>query len=85
MSSEGMFLPCDNERIKTVKEQIDRGNLEKILISQDVCFKVCLTKWGGYGYAHILENIVPGLRQVGVTEEQIHTILIENPKRFLSS
>jgi phosphotriesterase-related protein len=84
MSTEGRFIPSDNERIWALKEQISRGNLKHILISQDVCFKILLTKWGGHGYAHILENIVPRLRQDGFTEEQINTILIENPKRFLS-
>jgi phosphotriesterase-related protein len=81
---EGRFSPSDNERIKAVKEQIKRGNVEHILISQDICFKILLTKWGGHGYAHILENIVPRLRYEGLSEEQIKTILVENPKRFLS-
>ncbi len=84
MSTEGLFLPSDNERIWALKEQIRRGHLEHILISQDVCFKILLTKWGGHGYAHILQNIVPRLRQEGLTEEQIHTILVENPRRVLS-
>ena len=84
MSYEGYFIPEDTLRIRTLKEQIRRGNLERIMISQDVCFKICLTKWGGHGYAHILENIVPRLRQEGITEEQIRTILVENPKRFLA-
>jgi phosphotriesterase-related protein len=85
MSTEGMMIPSDTERIATLKEQVKRGNLKNILISQDVCFKILLTKWGGHGYAHILENIVPRLRrEAGLSEEQIHTILVENPKRFLS-
>jgi phosphotriesterase-related protein len=84
MSTEGIMIPSDNERIVTLKEQIRRGNLKRILISQDVCFKILLARWGGHGYAHILENIVPRLRREGITEEQIHTILVENPKRFLS-
>jgi phosphotriesterase-related protein len=84
MSTEGIFIPSDNERIVTLKEQIRRGNVKHILISQDVCFKICLTKWGGHGYAHILENIVPRLRREGITDEQITTILVENPGRFLS-
>jgi phosphotriesterase-related protein len=84
MSTEGIFIPSDTERIATLKEQIRRGNLERILISQDVCFKICLTRWGGHGYAHILENIVPRLRREGITDEQIQTILVENPRRFLS-
>jgi phosphotriesterase-related protein len=84
MSTEGIMIPSDNERITTLKEQIRRGNLKNILISQDVCFKILLTRWGGHGYAHILENIVPRLRREGISEEQIHTILVENPRRFLS-
>lgn len=84
MSYEGFFLPSDNERIKAVLEQAKRGNLERILISQDVCFKICLTKWGGHGYAHILENIVPGMKQEGISDDQLNMILARNPKRFLS-
>jgi len=84
MTYEGRFLPSDNDRIKAVVEQIKRGNLHRILISQDVCFKVVLTKWGGHGYAHILENIVPRLLKEGLTREEVDTILVENPKRFLS-
>ena len=71
-------------RVRTVVEQIRRGNLEHILISHDVAFKICLTRWGGFGYAHILENIVPRLLQKGVSREQIEVILVENPKRLLS-
>ncbi len=84
MSTEGIMIPSDNERIATLREQIKRGNLKNILISQDVCFKILLTRWGGHGYAHILENIVPRLRREGLSEEQLHTILVENPKRFLA-
>jgi phosphotriesterase-related protein len=84
MSFEGIFLPCDNERIDTIKEQIKRGNLKNILVSHDNCMKIKLTRWGGHGYAHILENIVPRLLREGVTSEQVETILVENPKRFLS-
>ena len=83
MSTEGFFLPSDNDRIETVVEQIRRGHLERILISHDVAFKICLTEYGGHGYGHILENIVPRFLQAGLSREQIDTILIENPKRFL--
>jgi phosphotriesterase-related protein len=84
MSTERIFLPSDNDRIKTVLEQVRRGHLERILISQDVCFKICLASYGGHGYAHILENIVPRLLDAGLSRKQVETILIENPKRFLA-
>jgi len=84
MSNKGFFMPDDGSRIIAIKEQIRRGNIERILISQDVFLKILLTKWGGHGYAHILENIVPRLIQEGLTEEQISAILVENPKRLFS-
>lgn len=84
MSFEGEFLPSDNERIEVIFEQIKRGNLEHILISHDTCMKIKLTRWGGHGYAHILENIIPRLIRKGLSREQIDILLIENPKRFLA-
>jgi phosphotriesterase-related protein len=85
MSTEGIFLPSDIQRIETVLEQIKRGHLKNILISHDVAFKICLTKWGGHGYAHILENIIPiMMNNYNMSVEEINTILLENPKRFLS-
>ena len=84
MCAEEKFLPSDGDRIKAVLEQIKRGNIEHILISQDTCFKICFTKWGGWGYAHILKHIVPRMKKAGITVEQIHKIISENPKRLLS-
>jgi phosphotriesterase-related protein len=84
MSFEDEFLPSDNERIEVILKQIKRGNLEHILISHDTCMKIKLTRWGGHGYAHILENIVPRLFKKGLSREQVDVILIENPKRFLA-
>lgn len=84
MSYEGWFLPGDGDRIKAIKEQIDRGNLEKILLSHDACFKISFKKWGGFGYSHILENIAPRFKQAGITGEQINIMVNENPKELLS-
>jgi phosphotriesterase-related protein len=84
MSFEGVFLPSDNDRIAAILDQVERGNLERILLSHDNCMKIKLTRWGGHGYAHILENIVPRLLAAGLTAEQVRTILVENPKRHLS-
>ncbi|GAI86739.1 unnamed protein product [marine sediment metagenome] len=84
MSSKGWFLKeDDNDRIRAIKRQIEMGNLKKILISQDISFKIRLTKWGGFGYSHILENICPRLKKEGLSNEEINTILIENPRKFL--
>ena len=31
-------------------------------IAQDYCFKSCLAAYGGYGYGHILKNVIPFMR-----------------------
>jgi len=83
MDHPGIFLPSDGERIRAIKELIKRGNVKNILISQDVCFKIHLTKWGGWGYGHILKHIISRFKQEGITEKQINTIMVENPMRLL--
>jgi phosphotriesterase-related protein len=68
----------------TIKALIAEGCLDKILISQDFACQLCYVKNGGYGYAHILKNVVPQLKAAGITDEQIRTILVENPKRLFA-
>ncbi len=75
--------PCDRERIEQIKDLIDEGLIGQILISQDVCLKTKLVRYGGTGYAHILCNILPQMRAREITEGQIHTMMVENPCRLL--
>lgn len=73
----------DIQRIDEIVRMIEEGYIKRILIAQDYCFKSCLAAYGGYGYAHILTNLVPFMRIKGMTDEQIHTLLVENAKNFL--
>ena len=75
--------PCDRERIEQILALIKEGYLKQILISHDIGTKVKLVHYGGGGYAHILRNMVPQMRSQGITKEQIHTIMVENPRRLL--
>lgn len=76
-------LPNDAGRINEIMALIEEGFLNQILISIDVCKKMSLCRYGGPEYAHILENVVPLMQEKGMTEDQIHTILIEKTKRML--
>lgn len=81
----GVFRrPCDRERIEQIMDLIADGYLDRILISQDICLKTKLTRYGRPGYAHILENIVPQMLARGMTHEQLHTIMTLNPARLLA-
>jgi len=76
-------LPNDHYRLNEISQLIDDGYLKQILISQDVCNKGQLCTYGGWGYDHILRDVVPVMRLKGFSEEVIHTILVENPKQLL--
>lgn len=74
----------DGKRVAAVTELCSQGYDKQIMLSQDVCFKVHLKRYGGYGYAQIVKYIVPELKYQGVNEQQINNMLIENPKRILT-
>ena len=73
----------DIEKITDIIELIEKGYLSQILIAQDFCFKCDLAAYGGYGYAHIINNLLPFMRAKGMTGEQIHALLVDNPRRLL--
>jgi phosphotriesterase-related protein len=75
-------VPNDAIRINEVMELIADGFLNQVLVSQDICYKVLLRKYGGGGYSHILKFVVPVMRAKGMIEEEINTILVENPRRI---
>lgn len=77
-------FPKDTERIEALIKLINDGYIKQILISHDTCTKTNLKSYGGFGYAHILKTIVPALRNMGLSKNEIQTLLVENPKRVLS-
>ena len=77
-------MPSDAQRIDFIKGLIADGYRERIVVSHDICFKARWVKYGGQGYAHIMENIVPRMHSKGMSEEDIQSILVENPKRVLT-
>jgi phosphotriesterase-related protein len=75
-------LGCDVQRIRDIQELIEKGYLRQILIGSDNCFKDGLKAFGGHGYAHVVENVAPLMRAMGLTAEQVDALLIENPREF---
>jgi phosphotriesterase-related protein len=78
------LFPRDPERVVGIVELISSGYLDRILLSHDICMKIELKRYAGPGYGHILRHIVPMMRRAGVSEADIDTILVENPKRMLA-
>ena len=76
-------LPNDTQRVYEIRQLIDEGYLNQILISHDICTKSRRVCYGGWGYAHISNYVVPMMLKRGLTQAQINIIMVENPKRML--
>ena len=74
----------DAVRLRLTLELIDRGWANHLMLACDISRSAYLRREGGIGYAYLLTQFVPKLRQAGVEETTLHTILVENPRRFLA-
>jgi phosphotriesterase-related protein len=80
------------DRVKTVAEMCKRGHANKMVLSQDAaCFNdwlpeeaipLVLPRWH---FLHIHNDVIPALKEQGVTDEQIHTMLVENPRKIFET
>lgn len=77
-------MPNDAMRVNYIRQLIDAGYLERILVSQDICAKHRLTRYGGEGYYYLLQSVIPLMRQKAMSDEAIDTIVKENPARLLT-
>ena len=77
-------LPNDTTRIEELRRLIDAGFLNQLFISHDIVCKTKLVHYGGWGYSHISNYVVPMMLKHGVTRDIIDTIMVENPRRFYS-
>ncbi|MFT4395521.1 phosphotriesterase [Gordonia lacunae] len=83
-----LLLPFD-ERVNTVAELCNRGYADRMALAHDAaCFidwfdheakKQALPKWN---YRHISEEVLPALRERGVSEADITTMLVDVPRRY---
>ncbi|WP_019122400.1 phosphotriesterase family protein [Brevibacillus massiliensis] len=75
----------DSTRVALIKNMIDNGFLEQLLISGDMGRQSYLHAYGGGpGFKYIITKFIPRLLDEGITQEQIDTIFIKNPARWLA-
>lgn len=79
------------KRVENIKALIDAGYVEKLFISNDWYFDISMTPTGFMagkeqtnpdGILFSSRKVIPHLKELGVTDQQIKTITVENPKRF---
>jgi phosphotriesterase-related protein len=71
-------------RAQQIKNLIDGGLTDRILVAHDVCTQPQLKKNGGGGFVFTSNLVIPALKALGVSDEVIRTIMIDNPRRVLT-
>jgi len=89
-----VLLPFE-QRVDTVAQMCQRGYVEQIVLAHDAS---CFIDWFSAGttedakdaaapnwhFTHIHDDVLPALRERGVTDGQITTMLVDNPRRYFS-
>ncbi|MGZ4766247.1 MAG: phosphotriesterase family protein [Ilumatobacteraceae bacterium] len=85
------FLDTE-QRVNTVATMCERGHADKMVLSHDAaCFMdwlpeelvpVAMPNWH---YLHISDDVLPALRERGVTDEQITAMMVDNPRAIFSA
>lgn len=86
-----VILPTE-KRVATIAKMCEKGYAERMVLSHDAsCYidwydpaavKAMIPKWN---YLHILDDVIPALRQSGVSEQRLGAMTIDNPRRFFET
>jgi phosphotriesterase-related protein len=80
----------DEKRIETLLALLGEGYVDRIHLAHDAaCWYDFMQHNPPFAeerpdYLHIEHQVLPALRERGVTQEQIDELLVENPKRFFA-
>ena len=84
------LLPFE-QRVDTVAELARRGYADRMVLSHDAA---CYIDWfrpeqiGAFApdwhFGHLFNDVLPGLLERGVSQAQIETMLVANPRRYFS-
>ncbi|MBE7025888.1 MAG: hypothetical protein E7408_07545 [Ruminococcaceae bacterium] len=81
-SGYGLFVR-DTDRVALLKKMIERGYKKQVLLSCDVCLKTLLHTYGGWGYDHLLTNVLPMMEDAGIRMQDVRSMLVDNAADFL--
>jgi len=83
--------PLWEQRTELTKQLIDAGRADRIMLSHDhsvpkarhgTDVQEARFKYNPDGYNFITRNVLPRLNELGVADETINQIMVQNPRRF---
>jgi phosphotriesterase-related protein len=91
ISKRGAFVGFDRQggasdsaQLPMVMALLEAGYADNLLFSSDFSLAADLKRNGGPGYAKTVTVFARKLREAGVEELTLHSILVDNPRRFLA-
>jgi phosphotriesterase-related protein len=76
--------PGDAQQVPLVLALLEAGFADNLMFSADISSAAQMKKNGGGGYAKTLTVFVPKIKAAGASDEVLHTIMVDNPRRFLA-
>lgn len=83
-----VYLPTE-QRVDTIVELVRRGYVEKITLAHDAsCYIDYFTPEAktamqpNWNFRHVPDDVLPMLLEKGVSEDDIETMLVKNPRRY---
>jgi phosphotriesterase-related protein len=84
------------DRVKTIAALCAEGYADRIVLAHDAaCYmdyfageeaqRQLATVMPNWHFLHIPHDVLPALREAGVTDEQLTTMLVDNPRRYFTS
>ena len=90
--SESTCFSRSRTESNTVARMCERGHADKMVLSHDAsCYfdalpeetlPVAMPNWH---YLHIHNDVIPALKERGVTDEQLTTMLVDNPRKIFEN
>ena len=89
-----IFLPTE-QRQATVLALLEKGHADRMFLSQDYCSTIdwfppeveeqLKPRWRpNWSMTFLFEQVIPELKERGMTDEQLDQMMVENPKRWLA-
>jgi phosphotriesterase-related protein len=78
------FILPDEKRAQMAMALVNAGHADKLLLASDFAVPANLKSKGGPGLAQTVTVFGPILKKAGASDDLLHQILVDNPRRFLA-
>jgi phosphotriesterase-related protein len=77
------------ERVEAVRVLCERGHADRLVLSHDAMCHVdwfppaIANAWKDWRWTHIPDDVLPAMRKAGISNDDITTMMVANPRRIL--